>query len=178
MVYISAKSRQIKIKISKFHHRKPIHFLRVRNFLWGFTAPLHTQIWLCFRGNLVAILRCLPVLGKTGMLNLNFVKNVIKLQFSASWLLASPCYTMMSSEKTLFHTFKCLFVINNVVFNAESIILHDLWTEVKIGCISVRKKLWLSYFTGDGIQWRSFPNPYCKKAKYNQLEALYGWCCM
>ena len=46
---------------------------------------------------------------------------------------------MMSSEKTLFHTFKCLFVINNVVFNAESIILHDLWTEVKIGCISVRK---------------------------------------
>ena len=41
-------------------------------------------------------------------------------------------YTMMSSEKTLFHTFKCLFVINNVVFNAESIILHDLWTEVKI----------------------------------------------
>ena len=47
-------------------------------------------------------------------------------------LLALPCYTMMSSEKTLFHTFKCLFVINNVVFNAESIILRDLWTEVKI----------------------------------------------
>ena len=36
-------------------------------------APLHTQIRLCFCGNLVAILRCLPVLGKTGMLNLNIV---------------------------------------------------------------------------------------------------------
>ena len=145
MVYISAKSRQIKLRFQNFTIGTNT-FLSVRNFLWGFTAPLHTQIWLCFRGNVVAILRCLPVLGKTGMLNLNFVsvfwyvswtlsfyrKNVINLQFSVSWLLASPCYTMMSSEKTLFHTFKCLFVINNVVFNAESIILHDLWTEVKI----------------------------------------------
>ena len=145
MVYISAKSRQIKLRFQNFTIGTNT-FLHVRNFLWGFTAPLHTQIWLCFRDNLVAILRYLSVLGKTGMLNLNFVsifwyvswtlsfivKNVIKLQFSASWLPASPCYTMMSSEKTLFHTFKCLFVINNVVFNAESIILHDLWTEVKI----------------------------------------------
>ena len=145
MVYISAKSRQINLRFQNFTIGTNT-FLRVRNFLWGFTAPLHTQIWLCFRGNLVAILRCLPILGKTGMLNLNFVsvfwyvswtlifivKTMIKLQFSASWLLASPCYTIMSSEKTLFHTFKCLFVINNVVFNAESIILHDLWTEVKI----------------------------------------------
>ena len=145
MVYISAKSRQIKLRFQNFTIGTNT-FLRVRNFLWGFTAPLHTQIWLCFRSNLVAILRCLPGLGKTGMLNLNFMsvfryaswtlsfyrKNVIKLQFSASWLLASPCYTMMSSEKTLLHTFKCLFVINNVVFNAESIIFHDLWTKVKI----------------------------------------------
>ena len=45
---------------------------------------------------------------------------------------------MMSSEKTLFYTFKCLFVINNVVFNAESIILHDRGENL-IGCIySVR----------------------------------------
>ena len=72
MVYISAKSRQIKLRFQNFTIGTNT-FLRIRNFLWGFTAPLHTQIWLCFHCNLATILRCLPVLGKTGMLNLNFM---------------------------------------------------------------------------------------------------------
>ena len=146
MVFILGRFRQLELRF-QFFTIGTNTFLHIWNLQWGFTALLHTQIGLYFRNNLVAILCCLPILGKSGMLNLNFVlvfdtlygccqvfiiKTLIKLYLSVSLLLASPCYIMMQREKTLLHNLQCLFVINNVLFNPELIILLDLLIQVKI----------------------------------------------
>ena len=72
MVFILGRFRQLKLRF-QFFTIGTNTFLYIWNLQWGFTALLHTRIWLHFRNNLVAILCCLPVLGKSGMLNLNFV---------------------------------------------------------------------------------------------------------
>ena len=62
---------------------------------------------------------------------------------------------MMQGEKTL-HNFKYLFVTNNIVFNAEAIILLDLSTQVKmqlaVFCKEPLSPVVLWCFTGDDIQ--------------------------
>ena len=72
MVSISEEYRQQKLRFQIFPIGTNTYF-HVWNFLWDIWHHYTQRFNLCFCANLATILHCLPILGKSGMLNFNFM---------------------------------------------------------------------------------------------------------